>query len=185
VSIRGTRNNRKDGNQSGVVAALRKQGAHVRIYDDPCDLIVKYQGVLYLLDVKAIDGAPTKAQIKFNDDMRDADGEDTIRFCRTVDEALFAIGAKEAPYEFEVTEHDETITVGLHFPYAPYITDVNHRGAEAALLSQIEAIQGFGRRTGLDSKEEFMIWPRRGIKVKSLRERIFKLLDWQRIGAEL
>lgn len=178
MSIRGSHNNRKDGNQTEIVHALRKQGAHVHIFDDPCDLLVKYEGIVYFLDVKALDGHPTGDQLKFNDKMRDSDGTDTIAFVRTIDEALYAIGAKLAPYDYKAEIHDQTVIVKF------YVSPTPRRSISAA-LEGLANIQGVRNISGLDAFDELMVWPKKNIKIEALHKRIDHFLDFNRIGAPI
>jgi hypothetical protein len=64
---------RRDDNEQEIVKALRKAGAYVSFIDEPCDLVVGYQGRTVLLEVK--DGAKppsarklTEREQKFHDE---------------------------------------------------------------------------------------------------------------------
>jgi Holliday junction resolvase len=60
---------RTDGNQKEIVAALRKAGATVQdlhTVGKGCpDLLVGYQGINYLIEVKTADGELTNDEIKW------------------------------------------------------------------------------------------------------------------------
>ena len=53
---------RTDSNQREIIAALRAVGAQVYYIKLPVDLLVRYRGVNYLLEVKTGQGRRTKAQ---------------------------------------------------------------------------------------------------------------------------
>lgn len=56
---------RRDDNEPEIVKALRKAGAYVAFIDEPCDLIVGYQGHTVLFEIK--DGAKAPSARKLTD----------------------------------------------------------------------------------------------------------------------
>lgn len=64
---------KRDDNEKEIVVALRKAGAYVSFIDEPCDLIVGYQGKTILLEVKDGNKPPsarklTEREQKFHDE---------------------------------------------------------------------------------------------------------------------
>lgn len=49
---------RRDGNEGAIVDAIEAHGMQVLRIDQPCDLLVGYGGVNYLLEVKSCPKAP-------------------------------------------------------------------------------------------------------------------------------
>jgi len=91
-----SRANTRDANEPEIVAALRAAGASVERVDTPCDLIVGYRGVTYLVEVKLPAGPRggmshsklTDEQVKFA-----AQHKGRYVVVRTCEDALRAIGA--------------------------------------------------------------------------------------------
>jgi len=87
----------RDSNEAEIVAALRAVGAFVYKLHTPCDLLVGYRGVTYLLEVKRPlgprggkrGGTLTPAQKDFNLQWKGA----PVQIVRSATEALRAIGA--------------------------------------------------------------------------------------------
>jgi hypothetical protein len=58
---------RRDDNEQGIVKALRAAGAEVYFIDQPCDLIVGYQGKTVLLECKDGDKPPSARKLTPNE----------------------------------------------------------------------------------------------------------------------
>ena len=63
---------RRDNNETEIVNALRKAGAYVSFINEPCDLVVGYQGRTILFEVKDGNKPPsarrlTEREQKFHD----------------------------------------------------------------------------------------------------------------------
>lgn len=80
--------NKRDRNEKPIVKMLRGVGATVYQLDRPCDYIVGFRGVNYLLEFKEKGGALTPAQEEFREHW-----EGQYAVCWTDDQALHAIGA--------------------------------------------------------------------------------------------
>jgi hypothetical protein len=86
---------KRDDNEKEIVVALRKAGAYVSFIDEPCDLIVGYQGKTILLEVKDGNKPPSARKLtpneqKFHDEW--TGGELYVVTC--VDEALDRLHGK-------------------------------------------------------------------------------------------
>lgn len=88
------RNPRVDGNQREIVAALRKAGASVQSLGQVgrgCpDLLVGYQGVNYLLEIKELKGKVSESQRQWAGAWLGG----YVYLCRSVDDALLIIQAR-------------------------------------------------------------------------------------------
>lgn len=58
---------KRDDNEKEIVVALRKAGAYVSFIDEPCDLIVGYQGKTILLEVKDGNKPPSARKLTHNE----------------------------------------------------------------------------------------------------------------------
>ena len=58
---------RRDDNEKEIVLALRKAGAYVKFLDDPCDLLVGYQGRSILFEVKDGNKPPSARKLTPNE----------------------------------------------------------------------------------------------------------------------
>lgn len=87
---------KRDINEGEIIDALRAVGASVYPVSGAGipDTIVIFRGQVYLLEVKNRGGKLTEAQETFFSVHGDLPA---VRVVRTVDEALFAVGAIEAP----------------------------------------------------------------------------------------
>jgi len=86
---------KRDDNEKEIVVALRKAGAYVSFIDEPCDLIVGYQGKTILLEVKDGNKPPSARKLtpneqKFHDEW--TGGELYVVTC--VDDALDRLHGK-------------------------------------------------------------------------------------------
>jgi hypothetical protein len=86
---------KRDDNEKEIVVALRQAGAYVSFIDEPCDLIVGYQGKTILLEVKDGNKPPSARKLtpneqKFHDEW--TGGELYVVTC--VDEALDRLHGK-------------------------------------------------------------------------------------------
>lgn len=79
---------RRDENESEIVDALRAVGCQVERLDRPCDLLVRFRGRPYLLEVDGITRNRKRAQ-KQLDFIRDWE----VPLVKTIDQALRAVGA--------------------------------------------------------------------------------------------
>ena len=80
---------RRDDNESGIVNDLRKVGAKVYPMSKPCDLLVRFAGRLYLMEVANPENKyrqREEAQMKFLNEWE-------VPIVRTADEAFRIIGA--------------------------------------------------------------------------------------------
>lgn len=80
---------RRDETEADIVAALEGIGARVERLDQPCDLLVRYRGWLFLLEVDGITRYRQRSvkQLEFLRDWQ-------VPLVKTVEEAIRAIGAK-------------------------------------------------------------------------------------------
>lgn len=78
----------RDENESEIVEALRKAGAQVEYLSLPCDLLVRFRGVVQVLEVDGITKNRKRAQ-KQLDFIR----EWSVPLVKTPEQALRAIGA--------------------------------------------------------------------------------------------
>jgi len=93
---------RRDDNEQEIVEGLRKGGASVYMLDDPLDLLVGYEGMTTLIEVKGVKGSGggtshrllTDAQKEFIATWKGG----RILIVRTLEEALLGIGI---PYQTE------------------------------------------------------------------------------------
>ena len=76
--------NKRDANEPGIVAALRKCGCSVYPLDKPCDLLVGFRGKTHLVEVKTKHGIVTKPQVEFAETWT---GE-PVAIVRSADEAI-------------------------------------------------------------------------------------------------
>ena len=74
---------RRDKNESQIVYALRLRGADVDLLDRPVDLLIGYQGVTVLAEIKAPRTEPTPTQLVWLKDWQG--GRRTV--LKTVDDA--------------------------------------------------------------------------------------------------
>lgn len=86
---------KRDDNEKEIVVALRKAGAYVSFIDEPCDLIVGYQGKTILFEVKDGNKPPSARKLtpneqKFHDEW--TGGELYVVTC--VDDALDRLHGK-------------------------------------------------------------------------------------------
>lgn len=58
---------RRDDNEKEIVIALRKAGAYVSFLDEPCDLLVGYQGKIVLIEVKDGNKPPSARKLTPNE----------------------------------------------------------------------------------------------------------------------
>jgi len=58
---------KRDDNEKEIVVALRKAGAYVSFIDEPCDLIVGYQGKTILFEIKDGNKPPSARKLTFNE----------------------------------------------------------------------------------------------------------------------
>jgi hypothetical protein len=79
---------RRDENEGDIVDALRGVGAKVERLDRPCDLLVKFRGVVQVLEVDGI----TKYRKREEKQLRFLH-EWQVPLVKTAEEALRAIGA--------------------------------------------------------------------------------------------
>lgn len=79
---------RRDETEYPIVQSLRKIGAQVEYLDYPCDLLVRFRGRMYLLEVDGIarNRKRAPAQLKFLTEWE-------VPRVKTDDDALKAIGA--------------------------------------------------------------------------------------------
>jgi hypothetical protein len=75
-----------DSNHTEIVRALRKLGIAVYNIKKPVDLLVCYQGVTSVMEIKGTDGRLTKDQVEFI-----AEWPGVIHVVRNVDEAIRAL----------------------------------------------------------------------------------------------
>lgn len=80
---------RRDVNESGIVAALQNVGADVYRLSQPCDLVVRFRGVVHLLEVDNPDSKYRKRE----DNQKLFLAQWKVPLIQTVDDALKAIGA--------------------------------------------------------------------------------------------
>lgn len=82
---------KRDANETEIITALKRAGATVvRISAAGVpDLLIGYRGVTYLCEIKFQKGKLTPAQIAWHLDWQG----DRVSVARSVEEALFAIGA--------------------------------------------------------------------------------------------
>lgn len=88
---------KRDTNEPEIFKTLKQLGASVYPLHVPCDALVGYRGVTYLVEVKAATGKSTKVQAKFLETWR---GQ--YKVLRTIDEAhswLNAVGKGITPME--------------------------------------------------------------------------------------
>ena len=96
----------RDLNEAEIVDGLRNiPGVHVEVVDTPCDLIVGFRGLVYLLEVKSADRKVklTPAQERFR---RAWPGY--VHVVRTLREAVAVLGiGTEPPHSIDCTGGDE------------------------------------------------------------------------------
>ena len=88
--------NARDANEQEIVNALLIVGASVDRVDEPCDLIVGYRGVTYLMEVKLPPGPEGgTSHSKMTPTQMEFAGRHKGRYVvvRSIDDALRAIGA--------------------------------------------------------------------------------------------
>ena len=81
---------RRDSNEPPIVQALRGHGAIVKLQDKPLDLIVGYQSVTHLIEVKMPGAKLTPDQIEFIDTWRGG----PVHIVESVEDAMDAIRNK-------------------------------------------------------------------------------------------
>lgn len=162
--------NRKDTNQSEIVAGLRQAGCEVLVMDQPCDLAVKtpHSSEPTWIDIKTLEGKRTPKQKAF-----DAMFPFTIHYWRTLTECLIGLGLVTPSYNYRVYPYDELVCVEL--------TQIADQDI-IKILTLIRQQKGCGQMSGV-SRGSVEIWPKKGCKVKPLAERIDRALDKRRIEA--
>ena len=88
--------NQRDGNEQEIVDALLAVGASVDRVDEPCDLIVGYRGVTYLLEVKlpkGPEGGTSHSTLTPKEMEFQGRHKGRIYVVRSIEDALRAIGA--------------------------------------------------------------------------------------------
>ena len=89
---------RRDPNEKGIVAELRKAGASVKVMDEPVDLLVGYRGRNYLIEVKSPAGprggtSGSGQRLNDNQEMFFTRWRGQVDFVTTAEGALILIGA--------------------------------------------------------------------------------------------
>jgi hypothetical protein len=77
-----------DSNQAEIVAALRQAGRYVMLINGVVDLLVSYQGKMFLLEIKTKKGKLRPSQEKL---LKEWKGPE-IHIVRTIEEALEVTG---------------------------------------------------------------------------------------------
>ena len=92
------RRTRADTNQKDIVAGLRKCGASVYILDDPIDLLVGYEGLTTLIEVKGPAGPKGGVSMRgLTDAQRDFIGEGKgggVLIVRSLAAAMLGLGMR-------------------------------------------------------------------------------------------
>ncbi len=84
---------RKDENQSEIVAALRKVGVKVYVCGHPYDLLARWNGQWWVIEVKTESGRFRKSQeLDMQELAQREKGECPVIVARNADDAMWAMG---------------------------------------------------------------------------------------------
>lgn len=84
---------RRDISEPDIITALERVGALIERMDRPCDLLVRFRGVIYLLEVKTDRSTKEGGKHKGSDEQRAFCSTWNVPMVKTAEEALRVIGA--------------------------------------------------------------------------------------------